>query len=668
MRRPLLICLTPALLLAACDDDEPGAADMLVEPAADMRPAPDAVAEPEPDMTAGPDMMAEQGGPLSLTILHVNDHHSHVAADTFDFDVSGLGLTATANAAGEPLAEVEVTYGGYPLLVSLFAERAAAHQNVLKLHAGDAITGTLFYTLFGGQADADMMNRVCFDAFALGNHEFDDGDDGLAGFLDFLAEGDCETPVLAANVEPGPDSPLRDGYLQPYVIEEVAGQQVGIIGIDIASKTMVSSSPSPGTVLTDETEAAQRYIDELTAMGVDKIVLLTHYTYANDLTLAAALTGVDVIVGGDSHTLLGGENLGAIGNPVGPYPTEVSNADGEPVCVVQAWQYAHLMGELQVQFDGDGVVTDCSGTPRVPFEGASIAYEYTDGEASEDRLLAGADAEAVIAALTGMPEFVAIEADAEASAALAGYEERVAELSLEVIGNIAEDLCLERWPGEQRSAICPPEATYANGSDIGNHVAKAFLTVAPTADIAIQNAGGTRVDVAAGEHTIGDAYSLLPFSNTLWTLDMTGEELRAVLEEALSNTLDNGGSTGSYPYASGLRFEVDASAAFGDRLSNVEVNPRLAGEWVALDPAGMYTVVTNSFIAAGRDGYETFAPITERGQYVDLFTEYAQAWVDYVASFGGAPIGKLPIEEYSTQRYIGRDGCDHSMSADCEGW
>ncbi len=668
MSRSALVLLSCGLIAAAgCDDDEAETPtpDAMAEAEADMapEPEPDMAPEPEPDMGPGP------GEPLSLTILHVNDHHSHVVPDRFGFDVSGLDLTATADEDGAPLGEVEVPYGGYPMLVTLFAQLEAAHDNVLKLHAGDAITGTLFYTLFAGEADAAVMNRICFDAFALGNHEFDDGDTGLATFLDFLADDPCGTPVLAANVSPGPDSPLADGYLAPYVIEDVAGQRVGIIGVDIAGKTMNSSNPDPGTTLLDETETSQRYIDELTGMGVDKIVLLTHYTYANDLELAAALTGVDVIVGGDSHSLLGGDDVALLGSPAGPYPTEVTNADGEPVCVVQAWEYAHLMGELHVDFDAEGVVTACAGSPRVPVDPAGLTYTFVDGEGEEsDRPLDGADAEAVIGALTAMPAYVAVAPDAETVATLEGFQGQVDELSMQVIGTVAEDLCLERWPGQQRSALCDPAATYERGGDISNQVAKAFLTVTPTADIAIQNAGGVRVDVAAGEHTIADAYTLLPFSNTLWTLEMTGEEIVAVLEDALSNTLDADGSTGSYPYASGLRFHVDASAAFGDRISNVEINPRVAGEWAAIDPAAMYTVVTNDFIAGGQDGYATFGAIVAEGLYLDTFTEYAQGWVDYVTAFGGTPIEPLPVEEFSTQRYIGRDGCDHSMSADCEGW
>lgn len=71
-----------------------------------------------------------------------------------------------------------------------------------KLHAGDAVTGDLYYTLFKRVADAVLMNEVYFDAFALGNHEFDDGDAGFAAFLDELAKGECNTTVLADNVMP----------------------------------------------------------------------------------------------------------------------------------------------------------------------------------------------------------------------------------------------------------------------------------------------------------------------------------------------------------------------------------------------------------------------------------------------------------------------------------
>lgn len=645
-------CLCALLGLAGCEGDD-----------GDQGPA----GPPGPEGPQGPaGEPAPTAMPLEVTILHVNDHHSHIEEEDFDVDVSGLDLEATVDGGGA-IEEVEALYGGYPRLVSLFRTLEGQNTNVIKLHAGDAITGTLFYSLFTGRADAEVMNQVCFDAFALGNHEFDDGDASLARFLDALNSTACVTPTLAANVVPGPDSALREGYLEPYTIVERDGQEIGIIGIDIAQKTLVSSNPDEGTDILDETSTAQQFIDELTGLGVNKIVLLTHQGYANDLAMAADLSGVDVIVGGDSHSLLGDDTFADLGfNVAGDYPTQTTDADGNPVCVAQAWEYAHLLGMLRVNFDAAGVVTGCGGQPMMPI-GDGFVYEFND---DEDRELGAADAFAVRRALTAEDEIVFAQPDATTSQLVAGFAAEVDVLAEEVIGSVAEDLCLERYPGQGRSTLCDRSATYEQGSDISNVVAKAFLTVTPTADVALQNGGGVRVDVAAGDFTIADAFTLLPFSNTLVVLEATGQELIDSLEEGLANTLDAGGSSGSYPYASGLRYDVDASAAFGSRISNVEVNPRVAGSWAPIDPAATYSVVTNSFQASGGDGYETLGAILEAGDFEDTFTEYAQGFIDYVEGLAeqGMSLMKLPLDEYSTKSYINTSGCDHATTADCEGF
>ncbi len=606
----------------------------------------------------------ETGSPMTLSVLHMNDHHSHIAAEGLGYDVSALNLT-TQNEAGAAITEVEVSYGGFPMMVSLFNSLSAQSDNVLKLHSGDAVTGTVYYSLFKGRADADVMNQICFDAFALGNHEFDDGDSGLANFLDSLNSTACETPALAANVVPGSGSAIAEGYIQPYTIVERAGEKIGIIGIDIAGKTKNSSSPDDDTQFLDETTTAQQYIDELEGLGVNKIVLMTHYQYANDLTLAAALDGVDVIVGGDSHTLLGDETFTNLGfNPVADYPTVVTDAAGSTVCVVQAWEYAHLMGKLEVTFDASGEVTACDGHPYMPVS-TEYVYEYAEGD---ERILKGADVTRVTTALTSEDEIVAVQPDATTAAIIAVYDEDVDVLKQTVIGSNATDLCLSRIPGDSRSSICPSAATYERGSDISNVVAKAFLKVSPTADIAIQNGGGVRVDLPAGDVTIADAFTLLPFSNTLVILDMTGQQIIDVLEDALAAHFDDGGSSGSYPYAAGLRYNVDISQAKGSRISQVEVNSQVAGSWAAINTGSVYRVVTNNYIAAGKDGYTTFSVPFNAGDYEDTFTEYAQGFIDYVEGLTeeGQMVDKLPDSEYSTQVFIDAAGCNHSTGAGCD--
>jgi len=197
------------------------------------------------------------------------------------------------NIGGE---NTRVRSGGFPAVVSMFNLLSEGKKNVLKLHAGDAITGDLYYTLFKGEADAALMNEVCFDAFAIGNHEFDEGDSGLAKFLDFLNEGDCNTPALGANIVPevGVSALAKktvNDYIKPYTIIEKNGLNIGIIGIDVVGKTMRSSSPDATTKLLNEKDTAQRYINELKSKGIDHIILLTHFQYKNDLALAKKLDG-----------------------------------------------------------------------------------------------------------------------------------------------------------------------------------------------------------------------------------------------------------------------------------------------------------------------------------------------------------------------------------------
>ena len=572
-----------------------------------------------------------------LKILHINDHHSHLKPDSrMSLNLDGIST--------------RVRSGGMPAVVARMKQLEAGRNNVLKLHAGDAVSGSLFFTLFKGEADAALMNEICFDAFALGNHEFNEGDAGLARFLDFLKSGDCATPVLAANIKPEvgvsaltPTS--ATDYIQPYTVMQIDGMKIGIVGIDIVRKTKLSSSPDETTVFLDEAETAQKMVDELAASGIDHIILLTHYGYGNELELAAMIDGVDVIIGGDSHTLLGDfADLGL--NAAGPYPTTVKGVGGKPVCVATAWQYSQIVGELDISFNDAGVVESCAGTPHM-----MLADSFKRKNADGDRVeVEGADRDAIHAAIKADPKLSIVTEDEEAAALLAAYNVKVEELLSLKVGEVAEDLCLARIPGDGRSKICAPEATARNGSDISMLVAHAFREMAKTSDIAIQNGGGVRTDIARGDLTMGDAYKLLPFANTLVEMDMTGAEIKTVLEEALDYALQPDGSTGAYPYAAGLRWHVDATKAMGDRLSRMEVKGRDDASWRPLDMNATYRLVTNNYIAAGRDGYKTFKTVKNDGRYTDTYLDYAQSFVDYVQERG--TVGKLSISEYSTQSMV----------------
>jgi 5'-nucleotidase len=563
---------------------------------------------------------------FSLNIFHINDHHSNVEGADIGLDIAG--------------SEVEFELGGLARVAQAMEQLEAEYAggNNAKVHAGDAITGTLYYTLFAGEADAAVMNSICFDMMTLGNHEFDAGDSGLVTFLDFLAQGNCDTPVLSANVVPALGTPLAQtsatDYIQPYTIETYGDEQVAFIGITVAQKTRVSSQPLDTTQFLDELTTAQSYIDQLEAAGIDKIGLVTHYGYDNDLELAAALSGVDFVIGGDSHTLLG--DLAQYGlSPEGPYPTQLDNADGDPVCVGHAWQYSHAVGELNVHFDADGTVVDCTGNVNILL-GDVVGNE--DGVSQAD----------IDAALAADDQLYSVEPDGTAAAIIQAFSADVDVLAQEIIGTSTDDLCLARFPLEARSQICTPEEV-PNGGDIQQLVTDAFLARAFRADIALQNSGGVRIDIPAGEITIADAYGLLPFANTLYELEMTGAEIVLALEQGLGNVLDAGGSTGAYPYGAGIRWDVDGTKAFGSRFSNIEVKPKGATAWTAIDPAATYIVVANSFMVGGGDGYAVLADVNADGRGVDTFLDYAQSFIDYVVEDSAGTISKPT--EYSTQTY-----------------
>ena len=353
---------------------------------------------------------------------------------------------------------------------------------------------------------------------------------------------------------------------------------------------------------------------------------------------------MDIIVGGDSHTLLGDfKDLGL--NSKGPYPTMAKNADGEPVCVVQAWQYSQIVGELNVDFSNDGVVETCDGLPHMML-GDSFKRKNADGDRVE---IEGTERQAVLDAINADPKLHLVKGDTGAEALLAGFSSKVDELKAAKIGNISEDLCLERIPGQGKSKLCDVSQTSAYGSDISNLVSHAFRDMARTSDIAIQNAGGVREDVPAGDFTIGDAYKLLPFSNTLVELKMSGEEIKNVLEDALDYALNPEGSTGAYPYAAGVRWHVDVSKDKGFRFTGLEFKGPKDGTWTELDMDRIYTVVTNNYISSGRDGYLTFGTISKEGRVTDTYLDYAQSFVDYVRKVG--TVNKLDRIDYSTQSF-----------------
>jgi 5'-nucleotidase len=584
--------------------------------------------------------------PLELNIAHINDHHSQLDA----FAATELTLDGVAT---------QVELGGFARQTAMF-KSVAGTKNLLKLHAGDALTGSLYYTFFKGTVDAQMMNSICFDAFTPGNHEFDDSDTVLKGFLDELGKGSCKTPVISSNVVAASGTALAPtggaAYLKPWVIKEIDGVKVGIVAVTIAGKTVNSSRPLASTQFNDEVASAQKAIDELKAQGVRHIVALTHQGYDADKAMAAKLTDVDAIIGGDSHSLLGDFKAVGIATSSGSYPTVTTNKNGEMVCIGQAWEYSKAFGLMNLQFNEAGAVKSCGGKASLVIGDSfkrkdSAGVWQTVSDTVRTTLIANLAA--------NQPLVKVLTPDAAATATLKTYSDQVAAEKAKPIGTATESLCLVRVPGESTNrstgvAGCEAGNTLARGSDSAQAVAEAFLFAAKRADFSLQNAGGVRTPIAAGSLNMNTAFTLLPFTNVLVEMSLTGAEMVTALEDAVANHLDLAQSNGSHPYAAGLRWNLDMSKARGQRFSNVQVRVKATGAWSNIDPARTYVLVTNDFVAEGKDGYTALGTVFKAGRSVNTYLLYTQSFVDYVLVKGS--IARPARGDYSHQTVITQAG------------
>jgi 5'-nucleotidase len=584
--------------------------------------------------------------PLAITLLHINDHHSRLDEDTTTLQLP--------NAAGAVKA-VSLPMGGFARVAAAISEEAAKSNNVIKLHAGDALTGDLYFTQSEGEADAMAMNTVCFDAMTFGNHEFDTGDAGLSKFIGFLHKDPqkCQTPLLSSNVSTSTTSPIANKF-QPYTTVTRDGQKIGIVGVTISQKTKNASRPDVTTMFSDEVVSTQSAIDTLSRQGVNKIIVMSHVGYAFDITqLASQLNGVDVVVGGDSHTLLGPDSMKSFGlSPEGAYPTKLTDAGGRPVCVVQAWQYSYVVGKLKVEFDSKGHVSACNGAPMVlvgdTFKEGSTVATTTDAAAYKKAL----NDSGVFRITTPLTETVT---------ALKPFSDAKIALGSALVGRSSENLCLRRVPGVgaksdvTRSSlgdICNRDpGVMARGGDIQQLVAQAFLLQGQTfggADIALQNAGGVRIDIPAGDITVGKVYTLLPFKNVLVRITMTGQQVKDTVEDGIDSMLGSNGGTGSgaYPYTAGLRFDVDITKVKGARASNLEMQSN--GQWVSFDLSKTYKVITNDFTAGGGDNYLTLKGI-DKNLKENTFLDYADSFLQYVKK--NPALSKPAATTFSTKSY-----------------
>lgn len=490
---------------------------------------------------------AESNDNYSLTIMHMNDTHAH--ADLM------------------------------PNMVTAIKEVRAADPNALLFNAGDVFSGTLYFNQFKGQADLALLNMVDIDAMIFGNHEFDlgSGENGHKSLSEFVSKANF--PFLSANVDFSGDAYMggisnnsytespEDGIVYSGIVKEVNGEKVGIFGLTTEDTANISSPVN--VKFQNYIEKANEAVAAFESKGINKIIAVTHIGYdsnpemGNDLQLAKYVDGIDVIVGGHSHTQLN--------EPV-VITADEAGAAKDPTVIVQAYQYSQLLGELKVEFDDNGVVV---------------------GQAGQ------------------LIDVASKAADQEAAAVLAPYKAEIDSLTNQETGAVAKKPLLNPRLTDSNVSV------RANETELGNLVTDAMLAKAKEKNekvvIAMQNGGGIRAAIDEGPITTGEVIAVLPFGNDPAFVQLTGEEIKQILEYSVRLAP---AESGGFLHVSGMKFTYDSKKEEGSRVVSMQVKVNDQYEDIKADQT--YLVTTNNFTAKGGDGYEVFAKAYQEGRVQDM--------------------------------------------------
>ncbi|WP_409344086.1 bifunctional metallophosphatase/5'-nucleotidase [Paenibacillus sp. MBLB4367] len=437
---------------------------------------------------------------LHVTIGHTNDTHGHITTDKGNKEL------------------------GFAKIATLLKQWRTENPNFLLLDAGDTFQGTVFVNQFKGESIVPMLNALQYDAMAAGNHEFDFGYEQLLKLRDRLTY-----PVINANVFKDDGTNL----LPPVYYTEIGGRTFAFLGF-VTEETPILTHPDnvKGLTFKSPVEVAKTMVPELKKKA-DHVVVISHVGIETDRKIAEQVPGIDLIVGGHSHT------------PI----REPENVNG--TYIVQDWEYGKAVGRADLYYlNGE----------LVHFSGGLAEYDDT------------------------------IADDPEIAKQVQDIVAKIDQALNVVIAKAEVDLEGDRTQVRKRE------------TNLGNFIADSMLERSKTisgfaADVALTNGGGIRNPIKAGDITKKALYDVLPFPNTIVMLEATGGELKAALENGVSQ-VESG--AGRFPQIGGMTFTYDPTKPAGERVIEMKIGGK------PVNTARTYRLATNDFIAAGGDGYAMF--------------------------------------------------------------
>lgn len=520
------------------------------------------------------------------------------------FTATFAGMTTTAQADEDTVVTIYHTNDMHSDVenLSYVAALKKSTANSILVDAGDATQGQALATYTKGAAIIDLMNAAGYDLMTLGNHEFDYG--SAVAIANAAA---AKFPVISANVFAEDGSLFLEGINGnngANYIFEAAGKKIGFFGLTTV-ETAYKTNPENlnGTVFADEVETARAQVAALQSQGVDAIVAIAHVgndasSNPTSINIAEQVEGIDVLIDGHSHTLIQETVNGTVVAQTG---TQLAN-----------------IGKITLTFKADGTL--------------SAVAELID----EATYITGAKDETVAAL----------------------YEAKNTELEpilAEVVGNTTQDLVAYAADGTR---LCRIQETSMGDIIADSMVWGARKLVAGSAYeglpiVSLENGGGVRANIAAGDITIGDVLTVLPFGNML--------SVKVVTPQILYNTLENGickmtvdkngevsGLDGRYPQIAGMRFEIDLSktaynpdapeAGTGERVSAIYLVSE-DGTETLIDRADTTTEIvlaSNNFEIAGGDGYIMLSDLRNAGEGSVLDAVFADYIRELTAQAGGS--------------------------------
>ena len=277
----------------------------------------------------------ETASEKKLTILHTNDQHSRI--EPFDSSYSR-----------------NPNQGGFARRAALIQKIRKEENNVLLLDSGDIFQGTPYFNFFGGELEFNLMSMMGYDASTMGNHDFDNG---LEGFKKVLPN--AKFPFLCSNYDF--KNTILDGLTTPYKVFNKNGIRVGVFGVGIELAGLVGKKQYLETKYLNPIEMAQHYSGLLRdEKKCDMVICLSHIGYdykddskkGSDKILAAQTDGIDLILGGHTHTFL-------------PEPQSFLNRKGKNVLVNQVGWAGLLLGKIDFYFDKNKAVKNISWNNQV---------------------------------------------------------------------------------------------------------------------------------------------------------------------------------------------------------------------------------------------------------------------------------------------------------------